>query len=1177
MVRRVTRDRAHVFVATSVACEAQLVVFSGRVRHDAGGALQTGARMPLRRIGRRLWVGLVQVDLPASVSPGDLISYDLRLHEGSTNRGLHRLGLLGGSRSSVGPQHDPRRAAVPLGYEEGFLPAFVVPPDDPSELRLVHASCRKPHGGADDEPDALQLLDAELRRTTTISISQPDRPQQLILTGDQIYADDVAAGLLQALIEAGKELLGWDEPIPSVNALTEILLDPGWRTRFLSLRGIELKTVPADDAFDYSSCHLIRFAEWVAMYCFVWSDALWAVNSDGDYTLPGPPRGIPLDKVQDLVDVADQLGFITVPRRAAIGLDVALWLDRFRGRTNEQWEKTTKKAVGYASSVCHARRVLANVASYMMFDDHEITDDWYLNRRTRDALQGVAVPSGMPGATGQENQVGPRMLRNGLSAYAIFQHWGNEPSDFQAGRHGGQLLDLWTWSGGARPYPLAQSGAAAPRAADAILGIPGDSVVPPGASPARSDFGRLRFDFAIGFSAHRLIALDTRTWRYFPEGEPFSWASLAPLVPDPPGTAPSEAAAEVTRVAAAWRAAGAAAGEVAMTAFADVLDAVVRMARVEQNQRSQVIDRTRELAVALKDLLDTLPTMRAGHTSLDPTTGLTIRDPDTGEPLFHWEPSLARAIAAVLTVRDPEMMESWNTRPIPELLALVDEMLETFVDLDFGPATTQLTEVFDAVADYVETALLGSAAGAAFAAKRIADNAGEGLYEILRSSTSNTTGRAAVLAAVGLAAQALDDLTRRVGVDRLAATLFGRGANRLGVGLIRQDALPWMLERPLAVEAPSAPVTFLLSPAPVFGNRLAELAQRAAVALSVARGELGEEEYDFEPWTANVPAMGWLFDAVGSGRTVVVLSGDVHYAGSAVADIRKKGAKSRWIQLTASPTRNSDAKTRGIETLDDLAYDANGTIFFEQADWAGLTEQGSSSLAHLRRLARAEVESRLDPFRTWWETPPEFPDLSELLRGPTAEEVTALVRRAATAPFNSARALTAEMAWQMNAAVDGLLRFLNDPAMAIFGDFLTAGPAARAALRQFYRDTGLDPTEGVRFDVHVLWDRRPDRISDQPVLTERYRDNPDDARAIATNSTARRTVGHSNLGFVRVLMDPDEPSAPLGIIHDIRWYPVDDPPTDPAVLPRTDRMITRHVAGFRGRPPDASPRPVAAP
>lgn len=1168
MVRRVTAQHAHVFIATSVDCDVQLRLFSGRVRHDAGGAIATGDRVSLRRIGQRLWVGLVHMDLPAGVSPGDLVSYDLLLHEGSTTRGLFRLGLLGGSRGSVGPEHDERRAAVPLGYEEGFLPAFVVPPDDPSELRLVHASCRKPHGGANDEADALQLLDAELRRTTTISISRPDRPQQLVLTGDQVYADDVAGGLLQALTEAGEALLGWDEPFPAVQPLTEILLQPGWRTRFLSLRGIELKRVPPKEAFDYSASHLLRFAEWVAMYCFAWSDALWAVDSDGDYDLPEPPSAIPLDKVQSLLDAAETLGFIAVPARAARTLDAALWLDEFRQRRDAQWEETTEKAKGYASSVCHTRRVFANVATYTMFDDHEITDDWYLNRRLRDALHGVEVPSGMDGATGEEDQVGPRMLRNGLSAYAIFQHWGNEPSDFSAGRHGDQLLDLWTYSGGARPYPLAQAGDAAPRAADTLLGITGgDSPIPPIGDPGRDAFDRLRFDYAVGFPAHRLIALDTRTWRYFPPGEPFTWASLAPLVPDPAGTAPSDAAAEVTRIAAGWRAAGTAATEVAMTAFADVLDEAVRMAQVDRSQRAEVIARFRDLAVALSALIDALPNRRPM---------LVISDPDTGEELFTTTRGFG-LLAAMLTAEDPETMAALNAATVEEIFAMVDQLLEDFVDEDFGPATNQLTEVFAALADYVETSLLGSAAGAAFAARRIAEHAGEGLYEILRSTPTGTTGRDNVLAAVAAAATALDDLTRRVGVHHLASALFSRGANRLGTGLIREDALPWMVESPMATVSPDAPVTLLLSPAPVFGNRLAELAQRAAVTLGVARGELGEEEYDFEPWSAHVPAMGWLFDAVGQAGTVVVLSGDVHYAGTAVADIRKQGAESRWIQLTSSPTRNSDGKTRGIEMLDDLVYDANGTIFFEQADWAGLTEQGSSSMDHLERLARAEVETHLDEIREWVETPFEMPDLSDILRGPTREEVRTMVTRAATAPFNTVHALAAETAWRVNEAIDGILRFMHDPAMAIFGDFLTAGPAARAALREFYRKTGLDPTEGVRFKVHVLWDRRADRIVDQPVLTERYRDDATSYRAVATNATARRTVGHSNLGFIRLLVDPDASDDLIGVIHDLRWYPVDDPPSDPAVLPRTDYMTTRHVAGFRGRPADATPRPPVTP
>jgi hypothetical protein len=41
-----------------------------------------------------------------------------------------------------------------------------------------------------------------------------ERPHQLFLTGDQIYADEVADVLLVALTDAGDTLLGWKEELP---------------------------------------------------------------------------------------------------------------------------------------------------------------------------------------------------------------------------------------------------------------------------------------------------------------------------------------------------------------------------------------------------------------------------------------------------------------------------------------------------------------------------------------------------------------------------------------------------------------------------------------------------------------------------------------------------------------------------------------------------------------------------------------------------------------------------------------------------------------------------------------------------------------------------------------------------------------------------------------------------
>jgi hypothetical protein len=62
------------------------------------------------------------------------------------------------------------------------------------------------------------------------------------------------------------------------------------------------------------------------------------------------------------------------------------------------------------------RRVLANVPTYMIFDDHDVTDDWNLTREWREAV--ATSPTGR------------RFVANALAAYWLFQGWGNDPDSF---------------------------------------------------------------------------------------------------------------------------------------------------------------------------------------------------------------------------------------------------------------------------------------------------------------------------------------------------------------------------------------------------------------------------------------------------------------------------------------------------------------------------------------------------------------------------------------------------------------------------------------------------------------------------------------------------------------------------------------------------------------------------
>jgi hypothetical protein len=60
---------------------------------------------------------------------------------------------------------------------------------------------------------------------------------------------------------------------------------------------------------------------------------------------------------------------------------------------------------------------MANMATYLVFDDHEITDDWNLDWDWEKATN---------------NTMARRILANGLAAYWAFQGWGNDPNAFGA-------------------------------------------------------------------------------------------------------------------------------------------------------------------------------------------------------------------------------------------------------------------------------------------------------------------------------------------------------------------------------------------------------------------------------------------------------------------------------------------------------------------------------------------------------------------------------------------------------------------------------------------------------------------------------------------------------------------------------------------------------------------------
>jgi hypothetical protein len=330
------------------------------------------------------------------------------------------------------------------------------------------------------------------------------RPHLLLLTGDQIYADDVADGLLAELTLTGNMLLGWSsdhdyadfrviESMPIIdpdgygNDLTTrspAELRPGRRAWVLHRYSGLTADVPGKP--EYSKSHLLSFAEYAAMYLFAWSNEVW-------------PNALPTfaQVNDDIVRTYDALGKPAMYKAHKKSYDTEL-----------------SYVVLFRDTVSQARRALANVPTYMMFDDHEVTDDWYFNLAW---CQGDVSSRGV-----LTNPLGRRVLQNGLLAYAVFQGWGNRPDDYEAGTAGALLLDraaTWVAGKGSVPADLA-SLLGIPQVPDMAAANPLQlraSSLNMTASQRRAQ-GPLDWHFTVRGPSDRftILALDSRTWRGFP-------------------------------------------------------------------------------------------------------------------------------------------------------------------------------------------------------------------------------------------------------------------------------------------------------------------------------------------------------------------------------------------------------------------------------------------------------------------------------------------------------------------------------------------------------------------------------------------------------------------------------------------------------------------------------------
>jgi hypothetical protein len=394
-------------------------------------------------------------NFPSSLEPGQIYAYDLSF--GDREQNLDRA-----LKSELFPH-------VTVSYFQHQLPTFALPPDDLNDLRLAHGSCRKLHGGG---LDALPILDDLIEHYA----KEPKaRLHQLFFTGDQIYGDDVADPLLWVATQVGDTLLGWEENLPMYQTLTTDYvykkpsqLKPGERTNIA--RDCCSFTAMLINCPEKAKSHLFSLGEYFATYLLAWSPILWS------QTLPQGKH---------------------------------IYQDRKQAKL---WDEEARHIKDCMNQLWKVRRAMANVPIYMIFDDHDVTDDWYLNRAWCTSV--LSKP------------LGRRTVQNAMLAYAVFQGWGNTPNQFQEGQPGGKLLNAaMCWSASAGTDELAWEEIAK------LVGIPllepetglpklkrdGDVLIldrdyPDGTLP-------IEWHYAIRSHKHEVLVLDTRTWRGYPVGE----------------------------------------------------------------------------------------------------------------------------------------------------------------------------------------------------------------------------------------------------------------------------------------------------------------------------------------------------------------------------------------------------------------------------------------------------------------------------------------------------------------------------------------------------------------------------------------------------------------------------------------------------------------------------------
>jgi hypothetical protein len=359
IVRRANAKQVCFWLITNQAYNFSVKLFSQDVQTTWFDGQLEEQQLNRVQVGTHAFVNLITLQPNAEISCGTRVSYDITLIDNNGNSS-HLCELL-----------------PTLLYSGQSHPSFII---RKKIGQMLHGSCRKPHHPSDD---GLVIVDQQIEMGL---VGKSEPPDLLMMSGDQVYIDDVAGPTLQAIGQT-IELLGlFQEDIDgaTISNSQELFAHPHCFYQRPELLPDDPSTANTYSQFFAAkrkpiftsvnaSNHLISFAEVMAMYILTWSPEMWQRVHISEATIPEPfKQKFAIEKV--------------IIENFVAGLD-------------------------------KVRRALAHVRVYMIFDDHDITDDWNLTRGWEDAVYG--------------NSFAKRIVGNALVGYWLCQGWGNDPTKLQ--------------------------------------------------------------------------------------------------------------------------------------------------------------------------------------------------------------------------------------------------------------------------------------------------------------------------------------------------------------------------------------------------------------------------------------------------------------------------------------------------------------------------------------------------------------------------------------------------------------------------------------------------------------------------------------------------------------------------------------------------------------------------